>query len=970
MLVHALESQRKRSRSRQPVKRYKKFLSEIFPRSPDASPNEKKIAKLCEYAAKNPSRIPKIAKYLEERCYKELRHEHIKFISIVTEAYSKLLCMCKGQMACFAVNLLNVVSELLDNSKKDAISILGCQTLTRFIYSQADGTYTHNIENFVHKVCKLAHADGEEHQRRCLRASSLECLSPMVWFMAQYSYIFAALDEIVHATLDNYKLDSYAKDDNQIGEPHLNWVDEVVRCEGRGATAARDASPSNMIIRPQPEKKDPSFLTREESETPEVWAQICIQRMVELAEESTTFRHVLDPMFVYFDSRQHWVPQWGLAMVVLSDMTYWEASGNQKLILAAVIRHLDHKNVAHDPQIKSYIIQVAAALAWQIKSRRVLTEIGFVSDLCRHLRKSFQATLESVGEQESNLNILLQNSIEYCLLEIANGIDDARPLFDMMAISLEKLPSSRDVACATIGSLIVLAYMISLALVSSQSLQEFPEALLVQLMKAMSHPNVEARVGAHQIFSALLIPSSSHPQHEATSLPSTHAYEPRRWHSKNASKFASISALLEMLRGEKNGVKMEKNGYNIHNDFKGKDNVEEDWKQGHVRKSSPNLCNITSIIDRTAAPTMVEEPYIMKLTGDQIMQLLSAFWIQATVPDNLPSNIEAISQSFVLTLISLRLKNINDSIVVRFFQLPLSLKNMSLDPGNGMLTPSFQRSIFLLSMGMLMFAVKIYQIPDLNDLIKSIVPFDADPYLGVNDELQVFVRPQADVRGYGSVTDNQLASSLLFELRDKIYESNHVMMDILVQNLSTITDMEVDDLTKQLFEPFSPDDAFMLDPRSILDLDHNQMISLSKESLSFDEEVQTSSVVEDDVRSETSLLDLSHFTPKLPASPTVSSVTSIGQLLQSALEVAGQVAATSLSSSPLPYDAMASQCEAFGTDTREKLFNCLGHENRQSGGADKFLPTVPSDTHMVLTTITSEGAFNGAVSRLYKVTSC
>lgn len=46
----------------------------------------------------------------------------------------------------------------------------------------------------------------------------------------------------------------------------------------------------------------------------------------------------------------------------------------------------------------------------------------------------------------------------------------------------------------------------------------------------------------------------------------------------------------------------------------------------------------------------------MKLTEDQIMQLLSAFWIQATLPDNLPSNIEAISHSFVLTLISLRLK--------------------------------------------------------------------------------------------------------------------------------------------------------------------------------------------------------------------------------------------------------------------------------------------------------------------------
>ncbi|KAA3487170.1 protein EFR3-like protein B-like isoform X2 [Gossypium australe] len=926
-----------RSRSRQPVKRYKKLLSEIFPKSPGAPPNERKITKLCEYAARNPFRIPKIAKYLEERCYKELRYKHVKFINIVTEAYNKLLCMCKEQMAYFAVNLLNVVSELLDNSKQEAAQILGCQTLTKFIYSQADGTYTHNIEKFVHKVCKLAHEDGEEHLRSCLRASSLQCLSAMVWFMAKYSYIFSALDEIVHATLDNYELDTHAEDDDERGEPHRNWVDEVVRCEGRGATVACDASPSNMIIRPQPEKKDPSLLTREEIETPKVWAQICIQRMVELAKESTTLRLVVDPMFVYFDSRQHWVSQQGLAMVVLSDMSYWEASGNQQLVLAAVVRHLDHKNVAHDPQLKSYIIQVAAALARQIRSRRMLAEIGFVSDLCRHLRKSFQATLESVGEQDTNLNILLQNSIEGCLLEIAKGIDDVRSLFNMMAISLEKLPSSGSVARATVGSLMVLAHMISLALVTSHSQQVFPEALHVQLMKAMLHPNLEVRVGAHQIFSALLIPSSSRPRHEVASLCSGNVYEPRRWRSNNASAFASISVLLEKLRREKDGIKREKNGFNIHDDLKGKANMEDGRNQGH-------------------------EPYIMKLTEDQIMQLLSAFWIQATLPDNLPSNVEAISHSFVLTLISLRLKNVNDNLVVRFFQLPLSLKNICFDFSNGMLTPVLQRSILMLSMSMLMFAAKIYQIPNLNELIKSIVPFDADPYLGMSEDIQVFVRPEADVRGYGSVTESQHASSLLFELRDKIYKYESAMMDVLVQNFSAITELGMDDLRNQLLEPFTPDDAFTFGPQSIFDLDHHQMITHSKESLSFDEEVQTSSLLGEDARSEASVLHHSRFNPKVSASPAIFHVISIGQLMESALEVAGQVVATSVSTSPLPYDTMASQCEAFGTGTRKKLSNWLAHENHQNGAADKLLPTVMAERRTMLSKISSEGVFSGAVS--------
>lgn len=44
-----------------------------------------------------------------------------------------IFCFCR---AYFAVNLLNVVTELLDNSKHDALRILGCQTLARFIYSQ------------------------------------------------------------------------------------------------------------------------------------------------------------------------------------------------------------------------------------------------------------------------------------------------------------------------------------------------------------------------------------------------------------------------------------------------------------------------------------------------------------------------------------------------------------------------------------------------------------------------------------------------------------------------------------------------------------------------------------------------------------------------------------------------------------------------------------------------------------------
>lgn len=96
--------------------------------------------------------------------------------------------------------------------------------------------------------------------------------------------------------------------------------------------------------------------------------------------------------------------------------------GYQQLILAGVVRHLDHKNVAHDPQIKCHITQTASCLARQVRSEAIISDMGFVSDLFRHLRKSFQAAAESVGEQELNVNSALQTSIETCLLETVRGV--------------------------------------------------------------------------------------------------------------------------------------------------------------------------------------------------------------------------------------------------------------------------------------------------------------------------------------------------------------------------------------------------------------------------------------------------------------------------------------------------------------------------------------------------------------------
>ena len=57
----------------------------------------------------------------------------------------------------------------------------------------------------------------------------------------------------------------------------------------------------------------------------------------------------------------------------------------------------------------------------------------------------------------------------------------------------------------------------------------------------------------------------------------------------------------------------------------------------------------------------------------------------------------------------------------------------------GTLSPACQRSILVLSTGMLMFVAKIYQIPDLNDLMKTLVPYDVSFTLCAANQMPDFL---------------------------------------------------------------------------------------------------------------------------------------------------------------------------------------------------------------------------------------
>ena len=64
--------------------------------------------------------------------------------------------------------------------------------------------------------------------------------------------------------------------------------------------------------------------------------------------------------------------------------------------------------------------------------------------------------------------------------------------------------------------------------------------------------------------------------------------------------------------------------------------------------------------------------------------------------------------------------------------------------------------------------------------------FQVDPYLFIGDDLQLHVRPQANMKDFGSLGDNQMATSMLFEMSSKVELSNTGLTDIIAKHLSKI----------------------------------------------------------------------------------------------------------------------------------------------------------------------------------------
>ncbi|TKY53341.1 EFR3-like B [Spatholobus suberectus] len=405
-----------RARSRQPVKRYKKLIADIFPRNhQEEGTNDRKIGKLCDYAARNPLRIPKITNAIGKRCYKELRNENFHSTKIVMCIYRKLMFSCKEQMPLFASSLLTIIHALLDQTWQDEMRILGCHCLFDFVNNQ-------------------------------------------VRYMGEHSHISVEFDNIVSVVLENYRgpnrnLESLYHEEEK--GPENVWVKVVMKNEGHISPVIdvekRIPLWSNIL-----NDKGELNVTMGDAKNPSFWSRVCLHNMANLAREGTTIRRVMESLFRYFDNGSLWSAGLGLAFSVLKDMLFlMDDSGlNTHVLLSILIKHLDHKVVLKQPNIQLDIVEVVISLAQYAKVQPSVAIIGTVHDLMRHLPKSIHYSLD-----DSNLDIEIINwnknfreAVDRCLVQLSNKVGEAGPILDIMAVMLENISTITVISRTTVSA--------------------------------------------------------------------------------------------------------------------------------------------------------------------------------------------------------------------------------------------------------------------------------------------------------------------------------------------------------------------------------------------------------------------------------------------------------------------------------------------------------------------------------------
>ncbi|XP_023548112.1 uncharacterized protein LOC111806846 isoform X1 [Cucurbita pepo subsp. pepo] len=887
-----------RARSRQPVKRYKKFLADIFPRNQDAEPNDRQICKLCDYASKNPLRIPKITEHLEQRCYKDLRNENFGYVKVVIYIYRKLLLMCKDQMPLFANSLIGISRTLLEQTRHDDVQILGCNILVDFIRSQTDNTYMFNLEGIIPKLCQLALEGESNEEAPHLRSAGLQALASMILFMGEQSHISMDFDKIISVVLENYVVDGqYSHSEAQ----YIEGQDKVENHSSSILDVNQKVSTFNHFINLEAET--------DMSKNPSYWSRVCLCNMARLAKEATTVRRMFEPLFHHFDTENQWSLEKGLACSVLSFMQSLlaESGDHSYLLFPILVKHLDHKSIVKEPQIQTDIINVTTQLVQNAKPLASVTIIGAITDLIKHLRKCLLCSSEasSNGHDTDKWSTDLQLALENCISQLSKKVGDAGPILDTLAVVLENIPNNNISARATISAIYQTAMAVSSIPNVSYYRKAFPDALFHQLLLAMAHPDLETRIGAHDIFSIVLMPSIKCPRMELNAIS-----------SKNVSWLPFGCATQKLISGSFSFKDEDKHASEPINGVRMEESQPADFitEKSVTHPSMHGSSSFNHIFSE--AKTKLTS---LRLSSHQVSLLLSSIWVQATSSDNTPANFEAMAHTYSIALLFTRSKTSSHMALIRCFQLAFSLRSIAVDQEGG-LPPSRRRSLFSMASFMLLFSARAGGLPELTPIIKASLDNKmVDPHLqSVNDtRLQaVRVTSEKDSVAFGSEEDEFAATKFLATLELDEQQLKETVVSHFTIKYANLSEADLSSVKEQLLHGFSPDEAYPLGAPLFMETPHSSS-PLAKLAFSdYDEGMSPDVLTDDEAFLEPSGSQSNH---KTSISISNLDILSVNQLLESVLETARQVASFPVSSAPVPYDQMKSQCEALITCKQQKM---------------------------------------------------